>query len=77
MISRERFLAQDQGFRESILPAGVRTVVAECAVGFGWEAVASSTADILSLDRFGESGPGAQVAEHLGITAGRLAEIIG
>jgi transketolase len=77
MISRERFLSQDKGFRESILPAGVRTVVAECAVGFGWEAVASSSADILSLDRFGESGPGAQVAEHLGITADKLVELIG
>jgi transketolase len=38
--------------------------------------VCSSDLDILSIDRFGESGPAAKVAEALGFTAKALAAII-
>jgi transketolase len=41
----------------------------------GWERWAK-TEDILSVDRFGESGPGDKVAIHLGYTAAALADII-
>jgi transketolase len=41
----------------------------------GWERWAKSE-DILAINRFGESGPAAKVAEHLGLTAQALAAII-
>jgi transketolase len=42
----------------------------------GWERWAKP-GNILSIDRFGESGPAEKAAEHLGFTAKVLAEIIG
>ena len=72
MISRELFESQDEAFRNKIVPPEVRTIVCEAGVRQGWERWAKPE-DILSIDRFGESGPGAKVAEHLGFTAEALA----
>lgn len=77
MISRELFQAQDAAYRGSVVPAGARVVVAEAGVGTGWGTIASSAGDILSIDRFGESGKAEEVAIHLNMTADRLVEIIG
>lgn len=71
MPSRELFLTQPKPIRDAILPPGARVVVAEAGVAQGWEAIAKS-ADILSIDRFGESGPGDEVAKHLGFTVDAL-----
>jgi transketolase len=76
MISRELFESQSEAARNSVIPAGIRAVVCEAGVRQGWERWAKPE-DILSIDRFGESGPGDKVAEHLGFTAKALAEIIG
>ncbi len=76
MISRELFLAQNGKIRDAILTPGVRTLVAEAGVAMGWEGIASSQSDILSIDRFGESGPAEKVAAHLGFTADHLAEML-
>jgi len=50
--------------------------VAEAGVSAGWERVASSPADILSIERFGESGPGDEVAKHLGVSVDALVKLI-
>jgi transketolase len=76
MPSRELFLAQPEPVRDAILPPGARVVVAEAGVSMGWEGIASRREDILSIERFGESGPGDDVARQLGVTAERLAQII-
>ncbi len=75
MPSRELFLAAPAPVREALIPAGARVIVAEAGVSMGWERLAKSE-DILSIDRFGESGPGDEVAKHLGLTAERLAAMI-
>ncbi len=75
MISRELFEAQSAVIRDAIVAPGVRTVVAEAGSRMGWERWAK-VEDILSVDRFGESGPGDKVAAHLGYTAAALADII-
>lgn len=74
MLSKELFLQQDASYRSSIIPKDVRVVVAEAGVSYGWADIASSPEDILSIDRFGESGPAAAVAKHLGLTPEKLAE---
>jgi transketolase len=51
-------------------------VTAEAGIAMGWEAIASTREDILSIDRFGESGPGDEVAKDLGLTPERLALMI-
>ncbi|GHT74105.1 transketolase [Spirochaetia bacterium] len=75
MVSRELFESQPKAVQEAIVPPGVRVVVAEAGVRLGWERWAC-TEDIFSIDRFGESGPFAKVAESLGFTAAALAKII-
>ncbi len=76
MISRELFLSQENSFREEILPSGCSIFVVEAGLSTGWEAIASSPRNILSINRFGESAPGAKLAEHLGFTAEKLVEMI-
>jgi transketolase len=76
MISRELFESQSETLRNAIVPPGVRTFCCEAGVKTGWERWAKPE-DIFSIDRFGESGPAARVAETLGFTAAALAEKIG
>jgi transketolase len=71
MPCRELFLAQPKPIRDAILPPGARVVVAEAGVAQGWERLAKSE-DILSIERFGESGPGDDVAKYLGFTVDAL-----
>jgi transketolase len=75
VLSRELFGAQPAAVREALVPAGVRTVVCEAGVRSGWEGWAKRE-DIMSIERFGESGPADKVAAHLGFTADKLAELI-
>ena len=75
MPSRELFEAQDEAFRRALLPAGVPVVVVESGIRQGWEALAPRER-ILSIDRFGESGPGSEVAAHLGFTVDALTSMI-
>jgi transketolase len=77
MISRNLFLSQDRNFRDRILPPGVRIVVVEAGVTSGWEGIASTSADIMGINRFGESGKGPEVAESFGFTAEALANLVG
>jgi len=46
----------------------VPTLVIEAGVGTGWRNLAGERGRVMSLERFGASGPAAKVAEHLGIT---------
>jgi transketolase len=71
MPCRELFLAQPKPILDAILPPGARIVVAEAGVAQGWERLAKSE-DILSIERFGESGPGDDVAKYLGFTVDAL-----
>jgi transketolase len=75
MISRELFESQPAAVRDAIVPPGTRVIVCEAGVRSGWERWAKPE-DILSIERFGESGPAAKAAEHLGMTADALLAII-
>ena len=46
----------------------------EAGVPTGWRAIARDRDQIIGLDRFGESGPGPQVAAHLGLTPTAIAD---
>ncbi|HTX74462.1 MAG TPA: transketolase [Rectinemataceae bacterium] len=73
--SRELFFAQPEPVRKAMLGSSARVVVAEAGVAMGWERIAKPE-DIMSIERFGESGPGEAVAEHLGYTSQKLAALI-
>jgi transketolase len=67
--SFELFDAQDDAYRESVLPPGVPTVSIEAGITRGWERYADRS---VGIDRFGASAPGAEVLENLGINADNL-----
>ena len=76
VVSMERLREQPRTLFERLFPAGVKVVAAEVGVSQGWEGIASSPELVFALNRFGESGPGAAVAEHLGYNAARLQKLI-
>ena len=76
VASMERLREQPRTYYERLFPAGVKVVTAEVGVSQGWEWIASSTELTFALNRFGESGPAADVAEHLGFTAAQLQKLI-
>ncbi len=73
MMCRERFMAQDRAFRESLVPPGARRVVIEAGTSFGWRSPFDDGTLVVSIDRFGESGPWQKLAEAFGITPAALA----
>ncbi len=75
MPSRELFFLQPKVARAALLPKSARVVVAEAGVAQGWERIAAPE-DILSIERFGASGPGDEVARHLGFTVDTLVELL-
>ena len=75
MICKELFESQPAAIRDTIVPPGTRVIVCEAGVHHGWERWAKPE-DILSIDRFGVSGPAPLAAEHLGMTVNALMQII-
>lgn len=66
----ERFMAQPADYRESVLPASVRSRVAvEAAAPDSWRGLVSSDAGLVGLSGFGASAPGDTVYEWMGLTA--------
>lgn len=69
MISRELFLAQDEQYREDVLPAEIeRRLIIEAALPMGWEKIVGPKGVIIGLDDFGVSAPGELVMEKRGIS---------
>jgi transketolase len=74
--SWERFEAQPQAYRESVLPRACRKrVTVEAASPFGWERYAGDEGAIVGIDRFGMSAPAEQIFAAFGLTAEHVAEV--
>jgi transketolase len=69
MPCAERFLSQDEDYREAVLPSGIRQRVAvEAAHPDYWYRFVGLDGAVVGIDRFGMSAPGAQAMIELGIT---------
>jgi len=69
MPSTNLFDAQDEAYRESVLPASVsKRVAVEAGVTDGWWKYVGTNGKILGLDRFGESAPAGQLFKEFGFT---------
>jgi len=64
MPSWDRFAAQDDDTQRAVLPDDVPVLSVEAAATFGWSTWAD---DSIGIDRFGESAPGAEALDKLGI----------
>ena len=73
----ERFDAQDQAYRETVLPAGCAQAASASRVGvsLGWERWVGDDGAIVGLDHFGASAPAAIIFEHFGFTAERVTDV--
>jgi transketolase len=66
----ELFEAQDQGYRDEVLPPGVTARLAvEPGASMSWWRWVGDHGDVLGLDRFGASAPGTTVLEKLGFNS--------
>jgi transketolase len=78
MPSWELYAAQDDAYRDAVLPPGLPSVAVEAGVAQGWERWVDRT---VSIERFGASAPGAEVLDKLGInpenTANAVRELLG
>jgi transketolase len=74
MPCRELFIAQPPDLRAALVPPAAAKVVFEAGVSMGWKGPFDDATTVVSIERFGESGPAQKVAEHLGITAAALAK---
>ncbi len=76
ILDKNLFEKQSDDFQKEILGGAKRVIVAEAGVKTGWEGYVSSKKDLFTINRFGESGPAKKIAEDLGFTAEKLAELI-
>ncbi|MDP3559375.1 MAG: transketolase [Legionellaceae bacterium] len=73
----ERFLAQEEAYREAILPASVRRRIAvEAASSNYWYRFVGLDGIVLGIDRFGWSAPAAQAFEAAGITVETIIQAV-
>ena len=77
MPSTDAFDAQDEAYRESVLPKAVRARVAvEAGVTDGWRKYVGLDGVVVGLDRFGESAPGGELFKYFGFTVEHVVEAV-
>ncbi len=71
----ELFEAQDDAYRDEVLPPAVRKRVAvEVGVSLGWERWVGDEGAVMGLDHFGASAPAGTIFERFGFTTDRVVE---
>jgi transketolase len=70
----DRFAAQDQAYRDSVLPPSVRARVAvEAASPMGWHRWVGENGDVVAMEGFGASAPAKVLYQHFGFTGEHVA----
>ncbi|HZN89693.1 MAG TPA: transketolase [Thermoleophilaceae bacterium] len=71
----DRFAEQDAGYRDAVLPPGVRARVAvEAASPLGWSTWTGEDGETIGMTTFGASAPHTDLYEHFGFTADAVAK---
>lgn len=69
MPCTEVFDAQDKAYKQSVLPSSVtKRVAVEAQIPDMWYKYVGLDGDVIGMDGFGESGPGAELFKHFGFT---------
>lgn len=76
MPSADVFEAQDQAYRDSVLPPANRhrLAVESAHVDYWWKWVGLD-GRVIGMTSFGESGPGGEVLQHFGFTAENIVDV--
>ena len=73
MPSWDLFAAQDESYRERVLPKQIKKRVAvEAASPLGWNRWTGDEGVIIGVERFGASAPAEDIFEHLGFTVANV-----
>lgn len=76
MPNLERFLNQDEKYKEAVLPVEIRKIVVEAASSFSWNRLVYNSKYLITLDEFGASGPSSDVYKKFGFDVDSLEEKI-
>lgn len=73
----ERFLAQDESYKNTVLPQAIRARIAiEAASSAYWYQFVGLDGAVIGLDRFGLSAPAAKAYDFLGITVEKIMNVL-
>ncbi len=75
--SMELFARQDEGYRASVLPAGVKRIAIEAAHPMSWYHLVGDGGVVIGIEKFGASAPYQTVYKEYGITADAIVEAAG
>jgi transketolase len=70
------FDRQDQAYRDSVLPAGVRRVAIESGVTDFWRKYVGLEGGVVGIDSFGESAPAGVLFKYFGFTVEKVVETV-
>lgn len=76
MPSTTAFDRQDEAYRDSILPKGVKRVAVEAGVTGLWHKYVGLEGAVIGMDCFGESAPAGELFKHFGFTADNVATTV-
>ncbi|MGC5334987.1 transketolase [Micromonospora sp. DT62] len=73
MPCQEWFFEQDEAYRESVLPRGVKARVSvEAGIGMSWRGIVGDCGESVSLEHYGASAPHSVLFEQFGFTPDRI-----
>ncbi|MFI7605270.1 transketolase [Micromonospora sp. NPDC049366] len=73
MPCQEWFADQDEAYRESVLPRGVKARVSvEAGIAMSWRAIVGDCGESVSLEHYGASAPHTVLFEQFGFTPDRI-----
>jgi transketolase len=76
MISIELFKKQGVDRQREILPEDPKRIFIEAGISMSWEVFTRKHDRIVSIERFGDSGPGPKVAQYLGLDEDKVCSIV-
>ncbi|GAB4126371.1 MAG: transketolase [Sideroxydans sp.] len=76
MPSTNVFDKQDQAYKDSVLPKGVKRVAVEAGVTGGWYKYVGLEGAVVGMDCFGESAPAGELFKHFGFTVDNVVKAV-
>ncbi len=76
MPSTNVFDKQDQAYKDSVLPNGIKRVAVEAGVTGGWYKYVGLDGAVVGMDCFGESAPAPELFKHFGYTTENVVKAV-